>query len=313
MAAGMLADRMRWLAKAALQRGLGALPQGERLNYVFQRHVLRSLPAGEAPLRRKFSRALQHLRAYREHGPDVAPAEACFYEFGAGWDLAIPLAYAMLGVGRQVLVDIRPSARLELVNDSLASFERLRDTLEAEAKRELRPLGGPIRALAELEPRFGITYLAPCDARATGLPKASIEFVSSTDTCEHIPEPDLAAILRECRRLLRPGGAFSCRIDLQDHYSYFDPSLSRYNFLRFSDRAWGLVNSPLHHQNRLRSPDYLRLVREAGLELAVERPSGPSDDGLAELRALPLAPRFRGYTPEELGVTVLSFVALRPA
>jgi SAM-dependent methyltransferase len=304
---------MRWLAKAALQRGLGVLPQGERLNYVFQRRVLGSLPAGDAALRRKFSRALQHLRVYREHGPGVAPADACFYEFGAGWDLAIPLAYAMLGVGRQVLVDIRPSARLELVNDSIASFERLRNDLEAEAGQELRPLGGPARGLQELDPRFGIRYLAPCDARDTGLPEASIELVSSTDTCEHIPGAELAAIFRECRRLLVPGGAFSCRIDLQDHYSYFDPSLSRYNFLRFSDRTWSLVNSPLHYQNRLRAPDYLRLVRDAGLELVVERPSGPSEDGRTELKSLPLAPRFRGYTPEELGVTVLSFVALRPA
>jgi hypothetical protein len=304
---------MRWVAKAALQRGLGALPQGERLNYVFQRHVLRSLPAGDAALRRKFSRALQHLRVYREHGPEVPPEQATFYEFGAGWDLAIPLAYALLGVGRQVLVDIRPSTRLELVNDSLASFDRLRPELEAEAGFELRPLGEPLRSLDELEPRFGVRYLAPCDARATGLTEGSIEFASSTDTCEHIPEDDLAEIFRETRRLLRLGGAFSCRIDLQDHYSYFDRSLSRYNFLRFSDGAWRLVNSPLHFQNRLRSPDYLRLVREAGLELVSERPSGPSEEGLRELESLPVAPRFRGYTPEELGVTVLSFVARRPA
>ena len=304
---------MRWLAKAALQRGLGALPQGERLNYVFQRRVLRSLPAGDAALRRKFSRALQHLGVYREHAPGVPPGEATFYEFGAGWDLAIPLAYALLGVGRQVLVDIRPSARLELVNDSLASFQRLRPELEAEAGAELRPPGGPLGSLDELEARFGIRYLAPCDARDTGLDEASIDFASSTDTCEHIPEADLGAIFRETHRLLRAGGAFSCRIDLQDHYAYFDRSLSRYNFLRFSDGAWRLVNSPLHFQNRLRSSDYLRLVREAGLELAVERPSGPSDDGRAELRSLPLAERFRGYAEDDLGVTVLSFVALRRA
>jgi SAM-dependent methyltransferase len=304
---------MRWLAKAALQRGLGALPQGERLNYVFQRRVRRSLPAGDAALQRKFSRAVQHLGVYREHGPGVPPEQATFYEFGAGWDLAIPLAYAVLGVGRQVLVDIRPSARLELVNDSLASLERLRPELEAEAGSTLRPLGGPLSSLHELEPRFGIRYLAPCDARSTGLDDSSIDFASSTDTCEHIPEDDLASIFRETRRLLRPGGAFSCRIDLQDHYAYFDPALSRYNFLRFSDRTWRLVNSPLHFQNRLRSPDYLRLVREVGLELVVERPSGPSEDGLRELEGLALAPRFRGYAPEELGVTVLSFVARKPA
>jgi SAM-dependent methyltransferase len=211
-----------------------------------------------------------------------------------------------------VLVDIRPSVRAELVNDSLSAFERLWDELESEAGRELRRLGGPIGSADELEERFGITYLAPRDARATGLPAESLDFVSSTDTCEHIPEGDLEEIFGECLRLLRPGGAFSCRIDLQDHYSYFDSSLSRYNFLRYSDRAWRVVNSPLHHQNRLRSPDYLRLVRGAGFELVAELPSGPSVEGLAELEALPLTPRFRAYPPEELGVTILSFVARRP-
>jgi SAM-dependent methyltransferase len=305
---------MRWLAKAAVQRGLGLLPDGERLNYVFQRRVARSLPAGESVFRRKFARARQHLGEYEKHGPGTPAGEAVFYEFGAGWDLAIPLSYACLGVGRQVLVDIRPSARVELVNESLAVLERLRSSLEAEADRELQPLGGPIGSLAELEERHGIAYLAPRDARETGLEGESIDFVSSTDTCEHIPEPDLAQIFAECRRLLRPGGAFSCRIDLQDHYAYFDRSLSRYNFLRFSDRTWRLVNSPLHFQNRTRARDYLRLVREAGLELVSETPSGPSAEGLAELRALPLAPRFSdGYTLEELGVTILSFVARRPA
>jgi SAM-dependent methyltransferase len=305
---------MRWVAKAALQRSLGLLPQGERLNYLFQRHVARSLPGGEPVVRRKFARGLQHLRAYEEHVPERRAGEAVFYEFGAGWDLAIPLSYAALGVGGQVLVDIRPSARVELVNDSIALLNRLWDELEAEAGRELRRLDGPPSSLGELESRFGISYLAPRDARATGLDGESIDFVTSTDTCEHIPKEDLAGIFRECRRLLRPGGAISCRIDLQDHYAYFDPSLSGYHFLRFSDRAWRLVNSPLHFQNRLREPDYRRVVEEAGLEVVSWRPSGPSAEGLAELEALELAPRFRnGYTPEELGVTVLSFVAQRPA
>jgi SAM-dependent methyltransferase len=286
---------MRWVAKAALQRGLGVLPQGERLNYLFQRHVARSLPGGEPVVRRKLARAKQHVEAFGRPVED-----AVFYEFGAGWDLAIPLSYAALGVRRQVLVDIRPSARVELVNETLALLEAI----------EERSLGGPVSSLGELEQRFGISYLAPRDARATGLEAESIDFITSTDVCEHIPEDDLAQIFRECKRLLRPGGAISCRIDLQDHYAYFDSSLSRYHFLRFSDRAWGLVNSPLHFQNRLREPDYRRLVEEAGLEVVSWAPSGPSKEGLAQLGGMELAPRFRnGYTREQLGVTVLSFVA----
>jgi SAM-dependent methyltransferase len=304
---------MRWLAKAALQRTLGALPQGERLNYVFQRHVLHSFPVGNAAYRQKFTRAVNHLAAYEEHGPDIPAAEATFYEFGAGWDLAIPLSYALLGVGRQIVIDIRPSARLELVNATIAALGRLRRELEEDAGRSLRAIDGPVSSIAELEPRFGIHYLAPRDARGTGLTPGIVNFVSSTDTCEHIPTGDLAEVFVECRRLLRPGGAFSCRIDLQDHYSYFDGSLSRYHFLRFAEPTWTLVNSPLHYQNRLRAPEYLRLVREAGFDLVVENPSGPNEDGRAELQELPLAKRFRGYSLNELGVTILSFVARAPA
>src|SRR6266516_4959524 len=151
---------MRWVAKAALQRGLGLMPQGERVNYLFQRHVARSLPGGEPVVRRKLARARQHLEAFGRPRED-----AVFYEFGAGWDLAIPLSYAALGVRRQVLVDIRPSVRIELVNESLTALERLWTELEAEADRELCPLGAPLRSTTELEERFGITYLAPRDAR----------------------------------------------------------------------------------------------------------------------------------------------------
>src|SRR5579885_860225 len=297
---------MRWLAKAALQRALGFLPQqGEPLNYLLQRRVLRTLPAGEATLRQKFTRAATHLAAYEAHGPGTPAADATFFEFGAGWDLAIPLAYALLGVGRQVVIDIRPSARLELVEATLATYERLRPQLEQAAGRPLRDPPAAVSSFADLERQLGVRYAAPCDARATGLPAASVDFVSSTDTCEHIPPADLARIFAECRRLLRPGGAFSCRIDLQDHYAYFDPGLSRYHFLRFSDRAWALVNSPLHFQNRLRGPRLpaagargrLRARGQERPRAARARP--PRAGGAAAGRALPglLARRARRDRP----------------
>jgi SAM-dependent methyltransferase len=280
---------VRWLAKAAVQKTIGYLPRSERVNYVFQRRVLRNLPSDDAAFGRKVERAEQHLEALERHGPARPREELVFYEFGAGWDLIIPLTYFKQGVRRQVLVDIRPSVRLELVADSA---------------RRLR-LPQP-RDLSEL----GIEYLAPRDARETGLPAASVDFISSTDTCEHIPEADLRRIFAECRRLLRTDGVFSCRIDMQDHYSYFDSSVSRYNFLRFSERTWRLVNSPIHFQNRLRRTDYLRLLDEAELDVVEERPSRPTEEDLETLRRLELAPEFRnGYPLEELGVKTLVFVA----
>jgi hypothetical protein len=111
--------------------------------------------------------------------------------------------------------------------------------------------------------------------------------------------------LAECRRLLRPDGAVSSRIDLSDHFSHFDHSLSPYNYLRYSDRTWRLVNSELLHQNRLRRSDYVSAFERAGLAVVAERPWRPK-------AALPddLDPRFRGYAPDDLAVVRLRIVAV---
>jgi SAM-dependent methyltransferase len=304
----MLGRAMRWMAKAIVQKALSYAPHGEQLNYVLQRRVLRSLPGTDAHLRAKFARAVQHLAAYGEHGP---PREPSCYEFGAGWDLIVPLAYYALGIDRQTLVDIRPIVRLELVNDTVRRFERLRDELEQEAERPLRPLGSAdVADVGELRPRFGITYLAPRDARATGLPGASFDLITSTDTAEHIPKDDLRAILVECRRLLRADGVLSFRADLEDHYARFDRGISRYNFLRYSERTWSVFNSPLHYQSRLRYPEYVELVRGAGFEIAAERVARATDADLETLRALELSPQFRnGWSLDDLAVRGVTIVA----
>ena len=290
---------MRWLAKAFLQKSLSVLPHPERANYLLQRHVTRSLPGPEAGFRRRFSRAVNHVEAYAEHGPKRPLGEAVFYEFGAGWDLAGPLSFWALGVEHQILVDLRPNVRVDLVNVTLARLDGLR------AEHGLRDPGGAIDSIVELEHRFGIRYLAPCDARATGLPGASVDFVTSTSTLEHIPAEDLVPLLSECRRLLRPDGALSSRIDLSDHFSHFDRSVSPYNFLRYSDRAWGLANSSLLHQNRLRFSDYVNAFEAAGFDVVAAKSWRPD----AELPDK-VAPRFRSYDPADLAVLGLRIVAV---
>ena len=189
--------------------------------------------------------AERHLRAYDRYAGGL-PATA--YEFGAGWDMIVAIAMARAGVRRHVVVDIRALARPELIADTA---RRLAVELSA-ASTLIEQLAG-----------LGIEYRAPCDARATGLPAHSIDLVHSTDTLEHIPQRDVMPILRECARILRPGGIASFRIDYKDHYSYFDPRRGRFAFLAASPRAWRLASPSLHFQNRLRHCDYIAAAKAA--------------------------------------------------
>jgi SAM-dependent methyltransferase len=299
---------MRWLAKAVTHKAISALPRAETANYLLQRHLTKSLPAPESSLRQKFARAVHHVEAYETHGPRRPLPDACFYEFGAGWDLAVQLSYWCLAVQRQILVDLRPNLRIDVVNVTLERLHRLGPELGATRAPDAAPLGSPY----DLEGRFGICYLAPRDARATGLEPGAVDFVTSTNTLEHIPTDDLVPILAECRRLLKPDGAASFRIDLRDHFAYFDSSLPRYNFLRYSDRTWRLLNSSLLYQNRLRRSDYLRAFADAGFTVVAEGAARPKDEELDALRRQNLAERFQAYELDDLSVQSLALV-VRPS
>ena len=297
-----------------MQKALSGVPKGDRANYWLQRRVSKQMPRSDEHFLYQAGETLRHLQAWQRHRPSIPFEQARLYEFGAGWDLTTPLIFYGLGATQQTLVDIRLNLRFEDVDHSISQYERHRGALEQQSGRPLRDLGsGAVRSIDDLQRRFGIVYLAPCDARNTGLPEKSFDLVSSTNTLEHIPGPDIAAILSEARRLLSADGIVSGLVDMQDHYSYFDPSVSAFNFFRFSDRTWAAVNSSLHYQNRLRVPDYRDLIQRAGLELVEEQTWGPTAADLDTIRAMRLASRFaKRYSVDDLATRAVHIISRRP-
>lgn len=220
--------------------------------------------------------------------------------------MAIPLAFYSFGVNRQVVVDKRKLVRSELVSDTVKKIEQA-SCSEIRRKPAMIPSG---RDMSEvLEKNYGITYRAPCDAAHTGLAPGSVDYITSTSTMEHIPFDSLKAILAECRRILCDGGLLSSIIDYDDHYSYFDSKISRYNFLKYSEPFWMIFNSKLHFQNRLRHSDYTDLFRAAGFEIVEEQLKAAQEAELRAIAQLPLARRFRSYNIHDLAVHSAIIVA----
>jgi len=296
-----------WKAKAALQTVFSSVPGGEALNYLCQRRIFRNLPVSDDIFRATADNARRHLANLTEHG-SVPVDQATFYEFGAGKDLIIPLTYYCLGVEEQVIVDIRDLAREELIVDA---HRRLSSGVVPDVVRSpesaLRLRGRQQRLSA-----LGVTYRAPCDARATGLDDSSVDYITSTSTLEHIPEADIRLILSESRRILRPDGRMSMLIDYQDHYSYADSSISAYNFLRYDEREWARWNPSLQYQNRLRHSEYLAMFEAEGLEVVDEETVAGTPADLETIAELPPAAPFRDRDPRDLAVR-LAFVTLQPA
>jgi hypothetical protein len=299
---------MKWIAKALLQKGMELTPNPAAVNFFFQRHITKSFPAGEPYLSLHTGEAFNHFRTYSGCSRRTDIENLCFFEFGAGWDLAIPLTYAAMGARQQTVIDLTAHFRPSLMQAAINYFKANRSAIELKyncclsdhffvAVTRIAPGEQLLRAL-------GIEYRAPLDARRTGLASESFDLITNTSTLAHIPADDLLAIAQECSRILRPGGCMSCRIDLEDNYSHFDPGITPYNFLKFSETTWNtFFNSSVHYQNRLRANDYLRIFEKSGLEIVLFDKLPPSADDLKALRSLKLSKEYNDM--EDVGVRFL--------
>jgi len=115
-------------------------------------------------------------------------------------------------------------------------------------------------------------------------------------------------ILVEMRRLAAPGAVLSHFVDLSDHYSHFDGSLSPYNLLRYSDSQWRLLNNRLVFQNRLRVPGYRRLFSAAGLDLVDD--GGYTPQPVADIESLRLTAALRDQPAADVLATHAWFTAV---
>ena len=113
---------MKWRIKALLHRALDAAPYGEALHLALQRHVTRSLPRRLADYPRYLEESRQQWRAFSA-APN-APSRL-YFEFGAGWDLFHNLYLYSMGLERQLVVDLYPHLRVDLVNNVINNFRRM--------------------------------------------------------------------------------------------------------------------------------------------------------------------------------------------
>jgi hypothetical protein len=294
---------MNWTIKASLFRIIDVLPFGASIHYLLQRHVTHSLPRRLVDYPRYLRESLDHWEILKQH---VGAGDKLYFEFGAGWDLFHNMVLYCFGIQRQLIVDLNDHMRPGIVNSVIRHFQ-------------VSPPAGALRLpeqllstdpRAQLQAYYGITYLAPSDARAVRRESGSVGLVSTTNTLEHIPFDDLARIMREVRRLCGPDAVVSMKIDYSDHYAHADPEISPYNFLRFSEAQWARYNTRSHYQNRRRHSHYRQLFLNCGFHIETERHTRPTD-WRRMLEGVKVHPDFQHHGPQELAITSGQFV-LRP-
>jgi SAM-dependent methyltransferase len=308
---------MNWRFKAFAQSAISAMPRSTEINYTFQKYVTRNLPPNLATMRHSLNTILSDFTSMERY-VRVPLADARCFEFGAGATFLGPLTFYCLGIEHQTLVDIHRLLRSELVNCAIRFLREQQEPAFRRVPHALAPEGLKGQRLIDwFVSTYGIHYQAPCDAKDTPFDAGTFDVATSKAVLEHVPKPDIEAILTECRRVLTSSGVAAFRTDYQDHYSYCDGRVSIYNFLRYSDAEWKKYSPGLNYTNRLRHRDYLELFRAAGFEILADTTYEIRDEDLLSLSKMPRDSRFAGYTDRELAVrgahTVLGTVSAHRA
>ena len=271
---------MHWKTKARIQKIISSLPtsSSNSVYYWLQRHFGKLKQP--TPMS-KLSSGIETWKRIEASGSN--PKNGTFVEIGTGRVPLIPIAYWLMGANRVITFDLNRYLKEELLRENLAYLFRNHAAVQklfgasivAERFRHLKSRASSSDSASELLASCNIEYVAPGDARSTDLPDASIDFHTSRMVLEHIPPKDLEAIFTESRRILRNEGLLVHQIDYSDHFAHSDRTISKINFLKYSDADWSrYADNRFMYMNRLRHDDYLTLFGSLGYDIrdtAVEK------------------------------------------
>jgi hypothetical protein len=301
---------MNWKIKAAVQNACAALPIfREELYFNIQKTFGDPLNNPD-PL--DLIRAAADLAGLLQAaGSRVEGAR--IFEVGTGRRVDMPIGMFLAGAKSVTTVDLHRYLKPELV---MRSLQRIREN-----RAKVTPFFARVADPRDFERRFDvlcsvagfddliakthITYHAPADAAATGLPSGSFDLHISYTVFEHIPAAVLEAILKESNRLLTSDGVALHHIDLSDHFAQ-EGTITKINFLQYSSGQWAsYADNQFAYHNRLRPGDYRAIYNAAGHNVWQWSPFIDPVSMTTLKAGFPIHSDFRDIPPEELCTDVL--------
>jgi hypothetical protein len=179
-------------------------------------------------------------------------------ELGPGDSLSTALIASSFGASQTYLVDVGPFAAAGLAPYTKTAVY-------------LHQRGLPVADISNIQTPDDLlavcsgTYLTHGLDSLRQIPSASVDFVFSHATLQQVRRAEFFPIVKELRRIQKPGGTSSHSVSMRDLLG------GAANDLRFSGRAWesALLAESGFYTNRLRYSEMLGLFRKAGFEAEV--------------------------------------------
>ncbi len=297
-----------WILKAVVQKIISFLPRSQKINYLFQKYVTKGVYLTDDYFIDRLLHAQNHVSYFSRYSKTHDSFNVL--ELGTGWYPVIPIYMFLKGANKIYSVDINNLVSEENLKQTIEKYcvfynngelnkyiniidsERLNVLLDSHKKQNKLNRKQLLKLL-------NINFIVG-DARQLPLQSASIDLITSNNTFEHIYPEILINILREFKRVLKPGAIMSHFIDMSDHFAHLDKKISIYNFLKFSEKQWSLIDNSVQPQNRLRITQYREIYSKVGIKIVEEINRGGDIEKLKEMN---IDKKFQKISDKELAVS----------
>jgi len=303
---------MKWQYKAKIMKIMSNIPMGGAL-YKFLQKKFGRLTSDPIPNIKKQIEISNWLHKYN----NLIEGKT-FFEVGTGHNAIVPVGFFLSGAKRVVTVDLYRRLDYNIMKNSLFYLVKNRHLLESlysnitnsnMFNERLDLLSKYWSTPQQFIKMANIKYLAPADAANTNLLNNSIDYHISTNTLEHISYEVIRNIFIEAKRILKDNGIAIHFIDMSDHFQHQDNSISRINFLRFSDNDWtNIAGNQFAYCNRLIASNYLNLFNEIGFDI-IHMEKGIDENSMNKIKdGFKVNEKFNSYKLEDICTTSLKIM-----
>lgn len=308
----------KWIIKAIIQKVASLLPYGNKVNFFFQKYVSKGLILNKDHFNYKFEHLVDHISFFLAHTQKQDLSGETCLELGTGWYPIVPIGLFLKGAQKIQSVDISPLITVDTFLIAVDEILKREDLFKQQLGSDIAARFEVLKSIAAspashwtletLTQQVNLELIV-ADARTLPLPKESVSLITSNNTFEHVYPHILSDILVSFWGLLKPGGLMSHFIDMSDHFAHMDKTITIYNFLKFSNRAWAIIDNTIQPQSRWRFIQYKSLFDQLGIPYREEkiRPGSP-----ATIKQLNLHAEWQSFSAEELAISHGYLLSIKP-
>ncbi len=267
---------------------------------------------------RTLEQGLKQLEILKAFG--ISLGNSVVLELGTGWHPVIPLIFYLAGAKRIILIDKQKLTDKKLLIRVVNNLKKYKQELSnriliREDDIENRLSITSYSKIDDIFGQFNMEYLAPFDARKTGLPDGSVAAITSTSVLQYIHPNIITDILLEFNRILADDGVMCHIIDNSDHWEHGDPSISKLNFLKYEENVWKFIGkficiNALDYKNRLRHFEYLALFNKCGFKVIADC-SKADEKAMSDLKNMKICRKYQNIDPRELAILTSDVVLMK--